>query len=89
MDLTQLTSRLRARAGADTNAIFTCGSDAVVRRTDADLAADVMAAAAALRAWGIKAGMRVGIRAAGTPSIRRKAAAGWLSVSRSAVETTV
>lgn len=61
MNLTDILAQLRERQA---NGIFTYEKGRVVNRTHADVCADVQVAVAALSEWGIKAGMRVGIRAA-------------------------
>ncbi|NMO18467.1 AMP-binding protein [Pyxidicoccus fallax] len=60
MEFDTLSSRLSGRNG---NSIFTYEGGRVVRRTHATLHDDVLAAREALTAWGVKPGMRVGIRA--------------------------
>jgi long-subunit acyl-CoA synthetase (AMP-forming) len=60
MDLTKLVTRLPER---HTNSIHFYENGRAAHRTHAEVYADVNAAAAALAGWGVKAGMRVGIRA--------------------------
>lgn len=61
MDLRKLTSQMSQLKRE--NAILTFEKGAVVRRTHAQMCADVAAACASLRNWGVQAGMRVGILA--------------------------
>lgn len=60
MDLTKLVTRLPQRS---TSRIYSYENGRVVQRTHAEVYADVRAAVARLEGWGVKAGMRVGIRA--------------------------
>jgi len=60
MDITALVSRLPEQTSHN---IISFESGRVVKRTHADVYADVQAACDRLRAWGLKPGMRVGIRA--------------------------
>src|ERR1051326_363746 len=61
MDLRKLTSHMSQRKNE--NAIFTFEKGVVVRRTHAQVCADVATACASLRNWGVQPGMRVGILA--------------------------
>lgn len=61
MDLRKLVSQISRRK--QQNAILTFEKGAVIKRTHENLCADVSAACARLRAWGVQAGMRVGILA--------------------------
>ena len=60
MDLTKLVAQLPLRTS---NSIYSYENGRVAQRTHADVYRDVRAAVAALESWGVKAGMRVGIRA--------------------------
>jgi long-chain acyl-CoA synthetase len=60
MDITALVARLPEQKA---HSIISFENGRVVRRTHADVYADVQAARDRLMAWGLKAGMRVGIRA--------------------------
>lgn len=60
MDLTKLVTRLPQRS---TSSIYSYENGRVVQRTHVEVYADVRAAVAKLEDWGVKAGMRVGIRA--------------------------
>lgn len=60
MDITALVARL---PGQTARSIITFENGRVVKRTHADVYADTQAACDRLRAWGLKPGMRVGIRA--------------------------
>src|SRR5579863_1349274 len=62
MDLRRLTTRMSAQSGREyKNQIVTFEQGKVVKRSHDVVHADVMAACARLRAWGVDAGMRVGI----------------------------
>lgn len=61
MDLTGLMSRIARGHGE--NAILSLERGNLVRRTHVTVGEDVQAACASLRGWGVRAGMRVGIRA--------------------------
>lgn len=61
VDLRQLLSRISERKHQ--NSIITFEKGAVVRRTHADVYADVVTACERLNGWGVRAGMRVGILA--------------------------
>lgn len=60
MDITALVARLRDQKA---HSIISFENGRVVKRTQADVYADVQAACDRLTAWGLKPGMRVGIRA--------------------------
>jgi long-chain acyl-CoA synthetase len=60
MDITALVARLREQKA---HSIISFENGRVVKRTHADVYADVQAACARLAGWGLRAGMRVGIRA--------------------------
>lgn len=60
MNLTQLVMRLPQR---HTSKIYSYENGRVAQRTHAEVFADVSAAVTALKGWGVKRGMRVGIRA--------------------------
>jgi len=61
MNLTKLVERL---ADQDNNSIISFENGEVIRRTHAAIYADVTAACANLKEWGVMPGMRVGLRAA-------------------------
>ena len=60
MDLTKLVARLPER---QTNSIYFYEKGRAARRTHAEVYGDVRAAADRLAGWGVRPGMRVGIRA--------------------------
>ena len=60
IDLRELPGRLAARQ--HTNSVVAYEQGQVVKRSHADVHRDVMAACANLTAWGLKPGMRVGLR---------------------------
>lgn len=60
MDLTKLVARLPLRPS---NSIYSYENGRVVQRTFPEVHRDVRAAVVALESWGVKPGMRVGIRA--------------------------